>query len=264
MWDRKLTWDFDMTDSSDLKVLLKHIGNELMLLWAQLDAYQELYLVEQEKRRPLLKVTAPGFFAICQTSLAESILMRICRLMDPPRSCGEENSSLQHFCKALGKDANHSSLKAEIQVTIDDWNQKDSGSYVALKAVRNKWLAHNDFAKRSALQTDQLWIPLTHDDFEVARNLARLLWEIYRRIHRALYEKDVLEPIHTCLENRPSTVLRRLCESQFLSGLLDRSPELIGQLHSVEHQQMGDDSLRKVFDSEESPVSYQQQINKGE
>lgn len=236
-----------MTDTGKLDELVTHIGNELKMLWAQLDAYQELYLVEQEKRRPLLETTAPGFFAICQVSLAESILMRTCRLMDPQRSCGEENSSLQNFRSALSTDGNHTGLQKTIQEAIDDWNQKDNGPYVSLKAVRNKWLAHNDFAKRSALQSDQLWMPLTSNDFDVARNLASRLWELYGQINRTLYETDIVEPIHTSLANRPSTVLKRLSDSQFLTPLLEKSPELICQHQSFEYQQIGDDSLRKIF-----------------
>ena len=236
-----------MADTNKLDELITHIDNELKLLWTQLDAYQELYLVELEKRRPLLEATAPGFFAICQVSLAESILMRICRLMDPPRSCGEENSSLQNFCTTLGTDANHSDLRTTIREAIDDWERKDSGPYIALKTVRNKWLAHNDFAKRSALQKDQLWMPLTNDEFEVATNLARRLWEIHRQISRTLYETDIVEPIYASLANRPSTVLKRLCDSQFLTQLLEKSPELISLHQSFEHQIMGDDSLRKIF-----------------
>ena len=63
MWDHNLIWNSDMADTRKLDELVAHIGNELKMLWAQLDAYQELYLVAQEKRRPLLEATAPGFFA---------------------------------------------------------------------------------------------------------------------------------------------------------------------------------------------------------
>ena len=190
--------------------------------------------------------------------------MRICRLMDPPRSCGEENSSLQNFCSALTTDANYSSLQSTIQEAIDDWKQKGNGPYLALKAVRNKWLAHNDFAKRSELQSDQLWMPLTNNDFNVARNLASRLWVIYRQINKVFYETDIVEPTYANLKDRPSTVLKRLCDSQFLNRLVDDSPELIGQLQSFEHQQMGDDCLRKIFcNVEELPVNHQQ-IQDGE
>lgn len=247
MWDPRLSWSSDMSDTSKLDELITHIGNEIKMLWAQLDVYQELYLIEQDKRLSLLEASAPGFFAICQASLAESILMRISRLMDPEKSCGDENSSLQNFCAALGADANYSGLKGTIQEAIDEWKQKDNGPYVALRTVRNKWLAHNDFAKRSALQSDQLWMPLTSDDFELARRFASRLWEIYRQINRTLYKIDIAEPIHTRLEDRPSTVLKRLCDSQFLTRLLERSPELTSQIQFFEHQQMGNDVIRKIF-----------------
>ncbi|MGF6329308.1 hypothetical protein ABH909_002186 [Pseudomonas sp. BS3782 TE3695] len=83
-----------MANEEKVLLLLNQIGNELQLLWSQMSAYQELFLVEQEKRRSLLQDSAPGFFAPAQISFAESILMRIFRLMDPAESRHSKNSSL--------------------------------------------------------------------------------------------------------------------------------------------------------------------------
>ena len=98
-----------MDDDKALK-LLDHIGRELKLLWGQLEVWQELFDVEQEKRQTLIG-TAPGFFAIVQVTLAESILMRVGRLMDPTKSSGQDNSSLSSLHDALPDGPNYSLRK---------------------------------------------------------------------------------------------------------------------------------------------------------
>jgi hypothetical protein len=63
---RTVSWKSDsMTNEISLK-LLTVIGNELKLLWWQMEAWQELFDIEQEKRRALLQVTAPGFLPSCR------------------------------------------------------------------------------------------------------------------------------------------------------------------------------------------------------
>ena len=175
-----------MPQSDKTRKLLDHIGNELKLLWPQLDAYQELFVVEQEKRRLLLQSTAPGFFSIVQVSLAESILMRVFRLMDPDKGRGGENSSFQNLHKALRIGVAESQpLRDAIKKLQVDWKCAE-GPYAALLALRNKLLAHNDFVKRSALPTNQLGMNISEPDFASAWALACRLWELYQQVRRAL------------------------------------------------------------------------------
>lgn len=123
-----------------LAQLLEHLGNEIYLLWAQINTYQQLYIVESEKRHKLLQDTAPGFFLIVQMSLLESILMRISRLIDPAKSCRDENSSFKNLSDCLDQGG---SVKKELQNIFDDW--KDGGRFSSLRDLRNKVLSHNDF-----------------------------------------------------------------------------------------------------------------------
>ena len=236
-----------MAQSDKAIQLLDHIGNELKLLWWQLDAYQELFLVEPEKRQSLMEDTASGFFAIVQVSLAESILMRVFRLMDGAKSCGDENSSFQNLHEVLSDGpAERQPLRQAIEQIRTEWKNA-SGPYSALLIVRNKLLAHNDFAERSALYANQLWMNLSASDFASAQTLAGRLWELYRRSKRVLCKTDVIEPTHSSLANRPSMVLRHLCASQYLDRLIDASPDHVARFRAFEHEQMGDDRLRAVF-----------------
>lgn len=54
-----------MDDDKALK-LLDHIGRELKLLWGQLEVWQELFDVEQEKRQTLIG-TAPVSSPSCRS-----------------------------------------------------------------------------------------------------------------------------------------------------------------------------------------------------
>lgn len=247
-----------MADNKALQ-LLDHIGRELAMLWGQMEAWQELFDVEQEKRQALLAATAPGFFAIVQVTLAESILMRIARLMDPPRSAGQDNSTFSSLCDALSEPPNDA-LRRDIQALTTEWSKKDrqtraeQGEYARLKVLRNKWLAHNDTGHKQNQPADSLWIPLTHEDFALAQRLAGMLWSIYRRGCWRLRGTAVVEPQHNpCrMENRASAVLKRLCESRFLDELIDSMPDearlssLAGR-QAYERQQMGEDRIRHVF-----------------
>ena len=227
--------------------LLNHIGNELKLLWWQMDAYQELFLVEPEKRQLLLRHTAPGFFAIAQVSFAESILMRVFRLMDPTKSCGDENSSVQHLHDELNvMDAGQLALKTCIAGIRTDWKSAN-GPYAALQTIRNKLLAHNDFFERSALEANQLWMNLSPDEFKSAQSLAGRLWAMYRQCNRVLRASDVVEPTHATLDRRPSMLLKHLCASRYLESVVDDEPEHAFKLQAIETREMGNDKIRPVF-----------------
>ncbi len=245
-----------MTDDKALN-LLNHIGNELKLLWWQMEAWQELFDVEQEKRQALIQSTAPGFFSIVQMTLAESILMRVSRLMDPTKSCGNENASLNSLLCALSNEP-RPPLCCEIEALVSEWLKKDrqtkveQGEYARLKVLRNKWLAHNDWAQRLDRSSNTLWVPLTHEDFVLAQRLAHSLWSIYRHASRMLRNTDVVEPQHSCLDNRASMILKRLCESQYLDYLLNAMQDdahfhKLAGLQSFARENMGQDSIRDVF-----------------
>lgn len=240
-----------MTNEEKVLLLLKQIGNELQLLWYQMSAYQELFLVEQEKRRALLEDSAPGFFAIVQVSLAESILMRIFRLMDPGKfeRSKMENSSLGLLQDELSTTSPAQCLlKDEVQALRKEW---DKGRYSILKGLRNKWLAHNDSSTRAESDLNQLWEYLSPSDFALAQQLAGDMWSLYRRSSQVLRGTDVCEPAHATLAQRPAMILRHLCSSQFLYRLLDELDEqALGKysaLEAYEHERMGEDLIREVF-----------------
>ncbi|MGE3104595.1 MAG: hypothetical protein AB7F83_00175 [Lysobacterales bacterium] len=233
--------------------LLKHIGNELKLLWLLMDAWQELFDAEREKRQALIRDTAPGFFAIVRVTLAESILMRISRLMDPPQNRSNQNASFGALLQVLS-DQPRPALCCAIEKLVGEWSKKDQrtkveqGEYARLKVLRNKWLAHNDWEQRSEQTHGSIWMPLSHDDFVVAQQLAGQLWALYRQCNRALLDTDVIEPRHEKLDDRPAMLLTHLCTSLYLDQFLDQEHRPhAGAWQAFASQHMGEDRIRPVF-----------------
>lgn len=238
-----------MTTNEKPLQLLNQVGNELKLLWWQLDAYQKLFLVEQEKRSVLLQSTAPGFFAITQRTMVESILMRLSRLMDGAKSCGEENSSIGNLCDSL--DASHKLLKDELKALRDDWvNKHADAPYARLVLFRNKVLAHNDYVEHSELDPQQLSMDLSTQDVELAFQLAQSLWNVYRHGNRVLRgrEHDPLEPMHSAINNTPEPLLTHLCSSLFWEQFhKEDGYQYAGNEAQFEFEHMGERRIRPVF-----------------
>ena len=238
--------------------MLERIGIELELLWAQLDTYQELYLIEQSKRQTLLNTTAPGFFVIVQMSLIEGMFMRIFRLMDEASMSGNANCSFESLRRSLTRmspakprNARTFRLRLCLRQLRRDWRLSGS-AYSALKKIRNKVLAHNDYTHHAQRGQGQLWMALTAEEFELARQLAVRFWEIYRQAKLVISgAKNVNEPKPERLADRPYMLLKHLCNSLFLDQLLgDECYQYAGAKQEFWLQHIGIDRIRPVFKGE--------------
>lgn len=259
-WGRKHNWIFEMAKPKNPNDMLERIGNELKLLWTLLNAYQELFLVEQDKRAGLLAQTAPGFFAVVQVALIESILMRIFRLMDAGDIGGNANCSFDTLRKLIAKqapiqrkDAKEFRLRLCLRQLRKDWRMA-GGPYVGLKKIRNKDLAHNDYTQHTRRAAGQLWMSLSPAEFEAARSLGARLWALYRQAKLAICNVDVIEPVPERLADRPSMVLKHLCSSLFVEQLSgEECYQHAGAEDAFELAHMGNDCIRPVFIEEKKP-----------
>lgn len=255
---RRQHWIFEMAKPQNSCEMLDRIGNELKLLWVLLDAYQELYLVEQDKRASLLADTAPGFFAVVQVALIESMLMRIFRLLDAGNIGGNANCSFDALRKLIAKqapaqrkDAKVFRLRLCLRQLRKDWRKNSHQTdavYSGLKKIRNKDLGHNDYTRHSEREKGQLWMSLSADEFEIARSLGVRLWALFLQAKLAICHVDVIEPKPARLNDRPSMVLKHLCSSLFFDQLLrDERHQYAGAEQASELKHMGEDRIRPVF-----------------
>ena len=196
-----------------METLLGKLYNELKLLCFQVETWNDLFVHEQEKRSALLEKTAPGFFSAVGLSLAESILMRLCRLMDPPKTGDYENASLQNLISKLPPNI----ASPDAQLLIDHWK---AGNYQKLRDMRNKSLGHNDFKKMSDEKISELW-SLDPEVFPLAMELAKRIWDIYRSIHKHFYNKDIIYPGQEYLNQRPIRILTAISDKLCLDKLAE-------------------------------------------
>lgn len=190
---------------------------ELAFLSAQLDTYQALFLLEQDRRAALIAEVAPGFFALTQAAMVESILMRVSRLMDPRKDKRYENASFERLFQSPSPPL--SALHSRWRAIADEW--RSGGKFEALNVLRNKFLAHSDLDVWSARTPGESWISISQRDFEILVDLARQLWGLLRDIHLKAEQSDLLAPAGIGGEH-PTRILRCLAEANFLDRLLDR------------------------------------------
>lgn len=146
----------------------------IQLLW---EAVNGLYFQQQGKEWRALQADAPLLVHLTQTALMETLVMRVSRLMDPAatgRGNGAKpNLSLKQLVAA------NASIDADEKTLRVIWNKSK------LKAVRNKYLSHNDLDRSLSVQ-HTLNIPLEPEDIEALRQLAEGLRTLRRNVNPKL------------------------------------------------------------------------------
>jgi len=88
----------------------------------------------------LLNALAPTFFDVVQQSLAQEMILAICRLLDPAESGKYENLSMHQLLAALRDDGSANALVADIQHRCDELEAQSQ----PLRAKRDQLFAHMD------------------------------------------------------------------------------------------------------------------------
>lgn len=242
---------------SDILDILKR---EVALLSVQLDSYQALFLLEQDKRKRLIEDTAPGFFALTQISMVESILMRVARLMDPEFtgkcSSAKRNASIRSLMHA---DAN-GSIKEKCVGLVESWDL--GGPFHRIQELRNKYLGHNDLALWFGRPAGDSWIPISTEDFDALVELARKLWSLLRDIHQVVNGSELLSPAGIGGEH-PTQILRCLAGSCLLDELLDRDCWLheAASLSASITKRVGDETMLPCIESANAPAHHADREN---
>jgi AbiU2 len=108
----------------------------------------------------LLNKSGSNVFQLLQKLLIDDLMMRLCRLSDPPKSMGYENASLRNLAGKLAEQ-----LPPESRKKIDEKFIELNEHLKKVRILRNKALSHTDLAH--ALNTELLPRP-TYDELEGA------------------------------------------------------------------------------------------------
>lgn len=124
-----------------------------------------------------LESDIPLVYGLMQTALMESLLMRVSRLLDPAVTG-----------KGQGQKENLSLKRLVIlapAIAADEGGVRNTWDGSELKAVRDKYLSHNDL-NRSLTQEHTLNIPLTAADIAALQTLVEGLRELRRNVNHKL------------------------------------------------------------------------------
>ncbi len=156
--------------AAELWGVIKKEITGIQLLWETVNG---LYFQQQGKEWQALGDDTPLLVHWIQTALMESLLMRVSRMMDPAATGKFTNLSLE---KLVTADASISSEESAIRAIWDE-----SG----LKAVRDKYLSHNDL-HRALTEDHTLNIPLDTTDIDALKKLAQGLREFRNAVNQKL------------------------------------------------------------------------------
>lgn len=167
----------DTPASETADVLWPRIKQEItgiQLLWETVE--QMYFRAPRHRGIALLGADTPLLYGLMQTAMMESLLMRMSRLMDPAatgRGQGAKpNLSLARLGDCFQK------LDSDVCELRQQWDAS------GLKAIRDKYLSHNDLA-RTGTEPHSLNIPLLAADVSAMKSLAEGL----RAFRRAAQHK---------------------------------------------------------------------------
>lgn len=198
----------------------------IQLLWETVNG---MYFQPAGKNRQALQTDAPLLIHLTQTALMESLLMRVSRLMDPAttgRGPGQmTNLSLKRLVEV---DSSIAADEGAIRVIWD-------GS--GLKAVRDKYLSHNDLIRSMAVD-HTLNIPLEPADIEALRKLAEGLRTLRRNVNPKLSAGAYVDQaLDTQVKQEIEVLEKTLLGGKRFYELLPDHPVLQQALVALEAQQ---------------------------
>jgi AbiU2 len=120
----------------DVRGIYMDLCQDVASLHAKWGLYLDLFSTAEATT--LLSQIAPGTFQIVEESLRTDILMLICRLSDPPQSCGKDNLSMAVLARQFAYVEGLGELVTRLREECEP-----------VRLYRDKRIAHNDL--RSAL-----------------------------------------------------------------------------------------------------------------
>jgi len=148
----------------------------LQIAWAQ---YVELFGTTPE-RIELLNRAAGLFFRIVQDSVWDDILLRLCRLTDPPGISPKANLTVQRLPELVVDSA----TRASIQALVD----KAQAASAFARDSRNRRIAHTDLA----LALEQGAEPLVPASRETVKAAISAVCAVVERIHLFYFDSALL------------------------------------------------------------------------
>jgi hypothetical protein len=172
-----------------LEVTYDKLFHEVCKLQSQWQIYMRLFSSQSDV--DLLNRTAPFFFYTCQDILADSIMLKICRLTDAATSKvgnpKRENLSLYRLAdlvKQSGEHQLHTNLMTLLTTLDTHWKPH--------KARRDRDIAHADYLSIVNGHAHPLPMPTVNDTAKALRLIHEIMNEVNRHYRNVETAYDIL------------------------------------------------------------------------
>lgn len=118
------------------KQIVEAFCYECLWAWIVYDQYKKLF-EKGEPRLNLLSRVALTFFKDLNTVLKHYLLLQICKLTDPAKSCGNKNLSINHIVECLPWPDDIKKQLGSLAKELDAFRED-------IKSARDKIFSHND------------------------------------------------------------------------------------------------------------------------
>jgi hypothetical protein len=128
-----------MSAKDEFHTFFKALQGQVSGLCAKWEALHKVFLAKPSLVDLLAQSPASNFFTIVYVSLRDDVLVTLCRILDPPKSCGHDNASIKRlaqYLRSVGEDGLEEAVICDVKTLA---KRSD-----AVREQRNMYLAHSD------------------------------------------------------------------------------------------------------------------------
>lgn len=169
-----------------IEVLGEELGMIFNILYADIlylhlnwGEYECMFGDVSQENIDLMKTFRPSFFRVVQNSIFESVVLRICRLVDPETTMGKKNLSLFQLSRLVD-----SEISDNVNIKLEKIKEKSKSCI----DWRNRWIAHKDLEVSLESSEKKLQHLSRNDINAILKELENLL-EI---MHNYYFQSSVL------------------------------------------------------------------------
>ena len=119
------------------------VERELLLVRVKWQQFEALFGTEENVN--LVNQVASGFFRLVQDMFLDNVILSLTRLLDPPRSTGKDNLTIERLIASLPASV-APTVVAAVTADLEDIRSVAGG----LTIIRNKLLAHNSLDEKQS------------------------------------------------------------------------------------------------------------------
>ena len=158
----------------DIETIFERLATELAFLDRTWSMWKELFTISKDRVK-LMNQLAPGFFALAGDALMHDVILRFCRLSDPPRTGCHAHLSLKTLVDKIGRDV-YPGLRQNLERQLGCLRDRSA----SLRDYRNQKLTHTDLnVALSVIPPPVVKLPAVDESLQAIHHLMTAVWQSF-------------------------------------------------------------------------------------